>query len=162
MRISTCTLAVLAAVWASASWAVVPNVSDSVIQSQNTILKDPKIQKIYQDLSSPESAKERFNTHMELVRIASPSREEFRRSAEIHKRLKTQWCFDDQDIMTQVDGYLKGAGIQTVDGKPVYNVCVRIPGTYSKQNASRHYKGQYPKILIEGHIDTVSSLAQIL
>ena len=84
MRISTCTLAVLAAVWASASWAVVPNVSDSVIQSQNTILKDPKIQKIYQDLSSPESAKERFNTHMELVRIASPSREEFRRSAEIH------------------------------------------------------------------------------
>ena len=139
MRISTCTLAVLAAVWASASWAVVPNVSDSVIQSQNTILKDPKIQK-----------------------IASPSREEFRRSAEIHKRLKTQWGFDDQDIMTQVDGYLKGAGIQTVDGKPVYNVCVRIPGTYSKQNASRHYKGQYPKILIEGHIDTVSSLAQIL
>ena len=63
MRISTCTLAVLAAVWASASWAVVPNVSDSVIQSQNTILKDPKIQKIYQDLSSPESAKDRFNTH---------------------------------------------------------------------------------------------------
>lgn len=42
MRISTCTLAVLAAVWASASWAVVPNVSDSVIQSQNTIIKDPK------------------------------------------------------------------------------------------------------------------------
>ena len=47
MRISTCTLAVLAAVWASASWAVVPNVSDSVIQSQNTIIKDQK----FRDLS---------------------------------------------------------------------------------------------------------------
>ena len=58
--------------------------------------------------------------------------------------------------MTNKEGIIKGAGIQIVDGMPVYNVCVRIPGTYSQQKGAQNYKGQYPKVLLEGHIDTVN------
>lgn len=63
-------------------------------------------------------------------RLTSPSRFEMRRQAEITARLVEEWGFAPEDIMTRADGFLKGAGVQTVDGKPVYNVCVRIPGTY--------------------------------
>ena len=51
---------------------------------------------------------------------------------------------------------MKGAGVQTVDGKPVYNVCVRIPGTYGARPDAVSYKGQLPKVVLEGHIDTVN------
>ena len=58
--------------------------------------------------------------------------------------------------MTRTDGILKDAGLQKVDGLPVYNACVRIPGTYSQQKNAQSYKGQFPKVLLEGHIDTVN------
>lgn len=58
--------------------------------------------------------------------------------------------------MTRTDGIIKGAGLQKVDGLPVYNACVRIPGTYSQQKDAQSYKGQFPKVLLEGHIDTVN------
>ncbi len=43
-----------------------------------------------------------------------------------------------------------------VDGLPVYNACVRIPGTYSQTAGAQTYAGQGPKVLLEGHIDTVN------
>ena len=93
---------------------------------------------------------------MELVRIASPSRYEMRRQVEITRRFIEEWGFSPEDIMTTPEGYLKGAGLQIVDGLPVYNVCVRIPGTYGARPDAQSYKGEFPKVLLEGHIDTVN------
>ena len=47
--------------------------------------------------------------------------------------------------MTRADGFLKGAGVQTVDGKPVYNVCVRIPGTYGARPDAVSLQGAAPE-----------------
>ena len=79
-----------------------------------------------------------------------------RRQAEITRRLVEEWGFAPEDVLTRPDGFLKGAGVQTVDGKPVYNVCVRIPGTYGARPDAVSYKGQLPKVVLEGHIDTVN------
>ncbi len=136
--------------------AAVPSITSQAEKSAQTIFEDPAIQKILREAESEESQKWRFNNQMELVRIASPSRSEMRRQAEITKRLANEWGFSQDDIVTQLDGYLPGAGVQTVDGLPVYNVCVRIKGTYSESKSAQSYKGQYPKVLLEGHIDTVN------
>ncbi len=136
--------------------AAQPNISPEAVRSADTIVKDPVIQKILAEAVSDAGQKWRFNTQMELTRIASPSRFEMRRQAEITKRLAEEWGFASEDIMTRLDGYLKGAGLQTVDGLPVYNVCVRIPGTYGARPDAVTYQGEGPKVLLEGHIDTVN------
>ena len=122
--------ALVAAIFPLVVTAAQPNISPEAVRSADTIVKDPVIQKILAEAVSDAGQKWRFNTQMELTRIASPSRFEMRRQAEITKRLAEEWGFASEDIMTRLDGYLKGAGLQTVDGLPVYNVCVRIPGTY--------------------------------
>ena len=67
----------------------------------------------------------------------------FEGPAEITRRLTEEWGFEPRDIVTRLDGYLKGAGVQTVDGLPVYNVCVRIPGTYgARPDAVRYAAGE--------------------
>ncbi len=137
-------------------YAAVPIVSDEAKQSANMINADPVMQRMLQELTSSQGQVWRFDNHMELVRIASPSRSELRRQAEITRRLAEEWGFAPEDIMTRLDGYLPGAGVQKVDGLPVYNVCVRIQGTYSSKPGAVSYKGQYPKVLLEGHIDTVN------
>lgn len=114
------------------------------------------MQALLKEATSPEAQKWRFNTLLELARIASPSRYEMRRQAEITRRLVEEWGFAPEDVMTCADGTIKGAGVQLVDGKPVYNVCVRIPGTYGAQPGAVSYKGQFPKVMLEGHIDTVN------
>ena len=149
-------LAVALCTAAFAASAAVPVVSDAVKQNAALINADPAMQALLKEATSPEAQKWRFNTLLELARIASPSRYEMRRQAEITRRLVEEWGFAPEDVMTCADGTLKGAGVQLVDGKPVYNVCVRIPGTYGSQPGAVNYKGQFPKVLLEGHIDTVN------
>ena len=156
MKKSRCALAVGLAMISSMAVAVVPEVSDGVKTSIDRINQDPVMQKMLQELMTEENAKFRFNTHMEIVRIASPSRFEMRRAEELTKRLTQEWGYDPKDVMTEPSGHIKGAGIQLVDGEPVYNVCVRIPGSYAQQKGAQSYKGQFPKVLLEGHIDTVN------
>lgn len=148
--------ALVAAIFPLVVTAAQPNISPEAVRSADTIVKDPVIQKILAEAVSDAGQKWRFNTQMELTRIASPSRFEMRRQAEITKRLAEEWGFASEDIMTRLDGYLKGAGLQTVDGLPVYNVCVRIPGTYGARPDAVTYQGEGPKVLLEGHIDTVN------
>lgn len=157
MKQSRCAIAVGLALFAGAAMAAaIPQVSSDVKNSAEAIYKDPVMQKMLKELTSKENAQFRFNTHMELARIASPSRFEMRRQQEIARRMVEEWGFDKKDVMADKDGVIKGAGIQIVDGKPVYNVCVRFPGSYSQQKGAKTYKGQYPKVLLEGHIDTVN------
>ena len=138
------------------SMAAVPTVSPKAAASADAINQDPLMQRILAEAVSPEGQKWRFNTQMEIVRIASPSRSEMRRQKEIMRRFTQEWGFTPEQVLTRLDGYLLGAGIQLVDGLPVYNACVRIPGTYAKQKDAHSYKGQFPKVLLEGHIDTVN------
>ena len=156
MQKTRCALAVGLAMVAGVAWAVVPQVSPDVQKATETIYKDPVMQKMLTELTSDENAQFRFNTHMEIARIASPSRYEMRRAEEITRRMLEEWGFDKSDIMTTPEGIIKGAGIQKVDGLPVYNVCVCIPGTYSQEKDAKSYKGQFPKVLLEGHTDTVN------
>lgn len=141
---------------ATAAPGVVPNVPESVKTAATTIANDAPMKAMLAELVSPEAQQWRFDTLLELVRIASPSRSEMRRQAEITKRLVEEWGFSPEDIMTNAEGTIKGAGLQIVDGLPVYNVCVRIPGTYGAAPDTVTYKGQLPKVLLEGHIDTVN------
>ena len=141
---------------ANAADLVVPKVTPQIQKSMTTIINDASMQKIYAELLTDENAQERFNTHVELARIASPSRYEMRRANEIMRRMVEEWGFDPKNVMTNAQGTIEGAGIQKVGGLPVYNACVRIPGTYSQQKDAQSYKGQYPKVLLEGHIDTVN------
>ena len=138
------------------SVAVMPQVSDDVAKAAATIHADPVMQKMLTELTSPAAQEWRFVNQMEITRIASPSRSEMRRQAEITKRLTEEWGFAPGDIVTELSGYLKGAGVQKVDGLPVYNVCVRIPGTYGARPDAVRYRGELPKVLLEGHIDTVN------
>lgn len=140
----------------AADSAVVPNVPDSVKAAAKTIAADAPMKAMLEELVSPEAQEWRFDTLLELTRIASPSRSEMRRQAEITKRLVEEWGYTDAEVMTTPEGIIKGAGVQTVDGLPVYNVCVRIPGTYGASPNPVTYKGQLPKVLLEGHIDTVN------
>lgn len=136
--------------------AAVPEVSQKTIQAAETIHSDPVMKKILEEAISPEGQKWRFNTQMEIVRIASPSRSEMRRQKEIMRRFVEEWKIPSKNVTTRLDGELPGAGLQKVDGLPVYNACVRIPGTYAQKKQNPGYKGQYPKVLLEGHIDTVN------
>ncbi|MCI5897167.1 MAG: peptidase M20 [Candidatus Aphodousia sp.] len=156
MKKTRCALAVGVALMAGVAYAAIPQVTPDVKKATETIYKDPVMQKMLTELMSEENAQFRFNTHMEVARIASPSRFEMRRAEELTRRLVEEWGYDKKDIMTTPEGVIQGAGIQLVDGKPVYNVCVRIPGTYSQQKGAQSYKGQFPKVLLEGHIDTVN------
>ena len=101
-------------------------VTDTIAKNAELMNADPAMQALLKEATSKEAQKWRFNTLLELARIASPSRFEMRRQAEITRRLVEEWGFAPEDIMTRADGFLKGAGVQTVDGKPVYNVCVRL------------------------------------
>ena len=58
--------------------------------------------------------------------------------------------------MTRADGIIAGTDTNIVDGLPVYNACVVIKGSYAGRADAQHYKGQFPKVLVEGHIDVVN------
>ncbi|MDH5856150.1 peptidase M20 [Lampropedia aestuarii] len=134
----------------------VPGVDPLVANAAEKIIADAKIQAIAAELNTPAGEKARFNQHMELVRIASPSRYEHRMAAEIHKRMLNEWGFNASEVKTNAAGLLPGSDVQIVDGLPVYNACVEIKGSYSSSPNAKAYNGQYPKVLIESHIDVVN------
>ena len=134
----------------------VPTIDPLIAATSQKLVADKKIQAIVAELNTAVSEKARFNQHMELVRIASPSRYENRMAAEVHRRMVSEWGFAASEVKTRADGNLAGSDVQVVDGLPVYNACVEIKGTYSSQPGAKSYKGQYPKVLIESHIDVVN------
>ena len=60
------------------------------------------------------------------------------------------------EVMTRADGIIPASDTNIVDGLPVYNACVVIKGSYSSRPDAQKYKGQFPKVLVEGHIDVVN------
>jgi len=120
------------------------------------IAADPQILALVQDQGTPVAAKSRWNQFLELVRIPSPSRSEHLKAAEIHSRLVNEWGFSPSEVVTRADGFLPGTDVNIVDGLPVYNACVVIKGSYSGRADAQHYKGEFPKVLMEGHIDVVN------
>ncbi|HLR78316.1 MAG TPA: peptidase M20 [Burkholderiaceae bacterium] len=134
----------------------VPVISPQVVAAAHKINADPVVKAIVKQWNTPENIQERFDQHKELVRIAGPSRHENRRATEIMRRMVEEWGFSPNQVTTQKDGYLPGSDVQRVDGLPVYNECVVIKGSYPESKDAKSYKGQYPKILVEGHIDAVN------
>ena len=124
------------------------------------IAADPQIKALLDEQSTPAMAKSRWNNFLELVRIPSPSREEFRSVAEIHRRLINEFGFAPSEVVTRNDGFLPGTDVNIVDGLPVYNACVMIKGSYSSRPDAQSYNGQFPKVLLEGHIDVVNPETQ--
>jgi acetylornithine deacetylase/succinyl-diaminopimelate desuccinylase-like protein len=135
----------------------------TVVAAAEKIANDPQILTLIKDQSTDAAAKARWNNFLELVRIPSPSRQEHLKAAEIHRRLVNEWGFSPAEVMTRADGIIAGTDTNIVDGLPVYNACVVIKGSYAGRADAQHYKGQFPKVLVEGHIDVVNpeDLAQL-
>ena len=127
-----------------------------VVAAAEKIANDPQVMALLKDQSTDAAAKARWNQFLELVRIPSPSREEHLKAAEIHRRAVGEWGFTPAEVMTRADGIIPASDTNIVDGLPVYNACVVIKGSYSSRADAQHYKGQYPKVLVEGHIDVVN------
>lgn len=83
--------AALAFAASSAAFAELPTVPESVKTAATTIAADAPMKAMLEELTSPEAQEWRFDTLLELARIASPSRSEMRRQAEITKRLVEEW-----------------------------------------------------------------------
>jgi acetylornithine deacetylase/succinyl-diaminopimelate desuccinylase-like protein len=128
----------------------------SVAVAAEKIAKDPQVLALLKEQSTDAAAKARWNQFLELVRIPSPSREEHLKAAEIHRRLVTEWGFSPAEVMTRADGIIAGTDTNIVDGLPVYNACVVIKGSYAGSAGAQSYQGQFPKVLVEGHIDVVN------
>jgi len=128
----------------------------SVVAAAEKVANDPQVLALLKDQSTDEAAKARWNQFLELVRIPSPSRQEHLKAAEIHRRLTAEWGFTQAEVMTRADGTIPASDTNIVDGLPVYNACVVIKGSYSSRPDAQHYKGQFPKVLVEGHIDVVN------
>lgn len=133
-----------------------PTIDPAISAAAQKLVADKNMLAIVADLNTPASEKARFNQHMELVRIASPSRYEHRMAAEVHRRMVSEWGFAASEVKTRADGNLSGSDVQIVDGLPVYNACVEIKGSYSSTPGAKSYNGQFPKVLIESHIDVVN------
>jgi acetylornithine deacetylase/succinyl-diaminopimelate desuccinylase-like protein len=127
-----------------------------VVAAAEKIANDPQVLALLKEQSTDAAAKARWNQFLELVRIPSPSREEHLKAAEIHRRAVGEWGFTPAEVMTRADGIIPASDTNIVDGLPVYNACVVITGSYSSRADAQHYKGQYPKVLVEGHIDVVN------
>lgn len=128
----------------------------SVVAAAEKIANDPQVLALIKEQGTDAAAKARWNQFLELVRIPSPSRQEHLKAAEIHRRLVEEWGFSRDEVMTRADGTIPASDTNIVDGLPVYNACVVIKGSYSGRPDAQHYKGQFPKVLVEGHIDVVN------
>src|SRR5262245_58231486 len=131
-------------------------IPSSVVAAAEKIANDPQVMALVNDQRTDAAAKARWNQFLELVRIPSPPRNEHLKAAEIHRRLVNEWGFSPADVMTRADGIIAGSDTNIVDGLPVYNACVVIKGSYSSRADAQHYQGQFPKVLVEGHIDVVN------
>lgn len=63
------------------AFAFVPTVAPKTVDAAAAIHADPAMKALLADLGTPEAKDARFATHMEIVRIISPSRHELRRQA---------------------------------------------------------------------------------
>ncbi|MDR0587444.1 MAG: peptidase M20 [Burkholderiales bacterium] len=117
---------------------------------------DPAVQAVIRQYMAEEE--DRFKEHMEITRIASPSRQEYYRAIEMYRRLKTFGFADDELVSTALNnsGVMPGAAVQQVDGLKVYQTCAIVQGSWS--GATDGTGGIYarPKVVLEGHIDTVN------
>lgn len=141
---------------AQAAGGTPATIPSSVVAAAEKIANDPQVLALLKDQSTDAAAKARWNQFLELVRIPSPSREEHLKAAEIHRRLVEEWGFSRDEVMTRADGIIPASDTNIVDGLPVYNACVVIKGSYSGRPDAQHYQGQFPKVLVEGHIDVVN------
>ena len=128
----------------------------SVVSAAEKIANDPQVLGLIKDQSTDAAAKARWNQFLEIVRIPSPSRQEHLKAAEIHRRLVSEWGFSPAEVMTRADGVIAGTDTNIVDNLPVYNACVVIKGSYAGSAGAQSYKGEFPKVLVEGHIDVVN------
>ena len=128
----------------------------SVVSAAEKIANDPQVLALIKEQNTDAAAKARWNQFLELVRIPSPPRQEHLKAAEIHRRLVQEWGFSPSEVMTRADGVIPASDTNIVDGLPVYNACAVIKGSYSGRADAQHYKGQFPKVLVEGHIDVVN------
>ncbi|MCC7180109.1 MAG: peptidase M20 [Acidobacteria bacterium] len=128
----------------------------SVVAAAEKIANDPQVLALVKEQSTEAAAKARWNQFLELVRIPSPPRQEHLKAAEIHRRLVSEWGFSPEEVMTRADGVIAASDTNLVDGLPVYNACVVIKGSYSSRADAQQYHGQFPKVLVEGHIDVVN------
>jgi acetylornithine deacetylase/succinyl-diaminopimelate desuccinylase-like protein len=138
------------------SAGVPATIPPSVVAAAQKIATDPQVLALIKDQSTDAAAKARWNQFLELVRIPSPSRQENLKAAEIHRRLVEEWGFSPSEVMTRADGVIPASDTNIVDNLPVYNACVVIKGSYASQPGAQNYKGQFPKVLVEGHIDVVN------
>ena len=113
----------------------------SVAAAAEKIATDPQVMALIKEQSTDAAAKARWNQFLELVRIPSPPRSEHLKAAEIHRRLVNEWGFSPQEVMTRADGVLAGTDTNIVDGLPVYNACVVIPGSYAGRADAQQYQG---------------------
>jgi acetylornithine deacetylase/succinyl-diaminopimelate desuccinylase-like protein len=142
---------------ASAPQAGTPaTIPPPVVAAAEKIANDPQVIALLKDQSTDAAARARWNQFLELVRIPSPPRYEHLKAAEIHRRLVNEWGFSQAEVMTRADGIIDGTDTNIVDGLPVYNACVVIKGSYSTRPDAQNYQGQFPKVLVEGHIDVVN------
>ncbi len=128
----------------------------SVVAASEKIANDPQVMALIKEQSTDAAAEARWNQFLELVRIPSPPRQEHLKAAEIHRRLVSEWGFSPAEVTTRADGIIAGTDTNIVDGLPVYNACVVIKGSYAGRTDAQHYQGQFPKVLVEGHIDVVN------
>jgi len=128
----------------------------AVVTAAEKIATDPQVAALLAEQRTDAAAKARWNQFLELVRIPSPPRQEHLKAAEIHRRLVNEWGFSPDEVMTRADGVIPASDTNIVDGLPVYNACVVIKGSYAGRADAQHYKGQFPKVLVEGHSDVVN------
>lgn len=128
----------------------------AVVAAAEKIANDPQVLALIKEQSTDAAAKARWNQFLELVRIPSPPRQELLKAAEIHRRAVSEWGFTPAEVMTRADGTIPGTDTNIVDNLPVYNACLLIKGSYSTTAGAQNYKGQFPKVLVEGHIDVVN------
>jgi acetylornithine deacetylase/succinyl-diaminopimelate desuccinylase-like protein len=135
---------------------LVPAQTPELCGGAKAILGDPAVQAAFEEWLTPANAEERFVKTMEWSHIASPSHEEYLRRDRMQRDMIEQWGFSPSDFTTRHDGVIEASDVNIVDGQPVYNLCVEFKGSYRDQPDAVTYKGQYPKVLYEGHIDVVN------
>ena len=100
MRIRTLSLLTVMSAVSLSAMAAAPTVSPEAKKAADMINADAPMQKMLTELTSPQGQKWRFNTQMEIVRIASPSRSEMRRQQELMRRFTEEWRFPSAQVMT--------------------------------------------------------------
>lgn len=124
----------------------------------NAIETDARVQAMVAKYGNADFAKTRFKDHMEVVRISSPSRQELYRAIEITNRLKALGYGSDAgyEIVFNPSGNMPGAALQIVDGRPVYQACAVVKGSTPDSVVDNVNIFSRPKVVIEGHIDSVN------